>query len=63
MLHLFDTNSKGTTLFNKRLKRVELPQDIIFFGGFNDASCIYHNYSQGKKQNLEYLMPKNKGRD
>lgn len=41
MLHLFDTNVLGKTIFNRKVKRVELPQDLIFFGGFSRKFQIY----------------------
>lgn len=34
MLHMFDTNSYGKTIFNHQVKRVELEPNVIFFGGF-----------------------------
>ena len=50
MLHLFDTNCLGKTIFNRKVKRVKLPQGLIFFGGFSRKFQIYHqaenNYSQ-----------------
>ena len=42
MLHLFDTNSLGNTIFNKKVKRISLPEDIIFFGGFDKNFQINH---------------------
>lgn len=63
MLHLFDSNNNGSTIFDRRLKRVELPQDIIFFGGFDGASCIYHNYAQDKTKNISPILKTKQGRD
>ncbi len=42
MLHLFDTNVLGKTIFNRKVKRVLLPQGMIFFGGFDKKFQIYH---------------------
>ncbi len=62
MMHLFDTNSKGDTIFDRKVKRVELPQDMIFFGGFRSEACIYHNYSLDYQKNLHLLIAKVTGK-
>ena len=41
MLHLFDTNVLGKTIFNRKVKRIELPPGLIFFGGFSRKFQIY----------------------
>lgn len=43
MLHLFDTNVLGKTIFNRKVKRIELPQELIFFGGFSRKFQIYRH--------------------
>lgn len=48
MLHLFDTNILGKTIFNRKVKRVELPQGLIFFGGFSRKFQFY------RQQEIEY---------
>lgn len=46
MIHLFDTNISGKTIFNRKVKRIELPQDLIFFGGFDKNFQIYHKQKE-----------------
>ena len=48
MMHLFDTNVLGKKIFNRKVKRVELPQELIFFGGFSRKFQIY------RQQEAEY---------
>lgn len=58
MMHLFDSNIHGNTIFNRKVKRVELPEDLIFFGGFREDACIYHNYSLNYQKQLQKLITK-----
>ena len=56
MLHLFDTNVLGKTIFNRKVKRVELPHGMIFFGGFSRKFQIYRQNENGYSDILAQMI-------
>lgn len=56
MIHLFDTNSQGDAIFNRKVKRVRLPDDMIFFGGMTEKSQFYHNYGKSAQKDLAKVI-------
>lgn len=53
MLHMFDTNSKGNAIFNRRVKRLILPPDMVFFGGMSQTFQFYHNYAKAEQKHIK----------
>lgn len=60
MLHLFDTNILGKTIFNRKVKRIELPEDLIFFGGFSRKFQIYRQNENNYSDILTQVINKKK---
>lgn len=59
-LHLFDTNVLGKTIFNRKVKRIELPEDLIFFGGFSRKFQIYRQNENNYSDILTQVINKKK---
>lgn len=56
MMHLFDTNSQGDAIFNRKVKRVGLPEGMIFFGGMTEKSQFYHNFGKAAQKNITKII-------
>lgn len=63
MMHLFDTNILGKTIFNRKVKRLELPQELIFFGGFDKNFQIYHKPKEEYRETILTFIKQKKQRN